>query len=58
MKERQNSLLTLRFWDENVKCMFVDRRQKISSAEDKQTNLELKQIEFWVSAYLFKSIYQ
>ena len=58
MKERQNSLLTLRFWDENVQCMFVDRRQKISSAEDKQTNLELKQIEFSVSTYLFKSIYQ
>ena len=58
MKEQQNSLLTLRFWDENVKCMFVDCRQKISSAEDKQTNLELKQIEFWVCAYLFKSIYQ
>ena len=38
--------------------MFVDRRQKISSAEDKQTNLELKQIEFSVSTYLFKSIYQ
>ena len=58
MKERPNSMLILCFWNENVKRVFVDHSQNISSAKGKQTNSKLAQIEFQVSAYLFKFIYQ
>ena len=53
--------LILRFSNENVKCVFVDCRQNISATKSKQTSsfLEIhnsEQIEFRVSAYLFKFI--
>ena len=38
MNERQNSLLIMRFWKENVKCVFVNCRQKISAGKSKQTS--------------------
>ena len=38
MNERQNSLLIMRFWNENVKCVFIDCRQKISAGKSKQTS--------------------
>ena len=38
MNEWQNSLLIMRFWNENVKCVFVDCRQKISAGKSKQTS--------------------
>ena len=60
MNECQNSLLIMRFWNENVKCVFVDCRQKISAGKSKQTSTFLEarnsntEIEFRASAYLFK----
>ena len=38
MNEWQNSLLNMRFWNDNVKCVFVDCRQKISAGKSKQTS--------------------
>ena len=42
MNEQQNSLLIIRFWNENVKCVFVDCRQKISAGKSKQTSTFLE----------------
>ena len=42
MKEQQNSLLILRFWNENVNLVFVDCRQNISAAKSKQTSCFLE----------------
>ena len=63
MKERQNSLIILRFWNENVKRVLVDRTQKIPADKVNKhfsTNSKHEQIEFqdawfkfWASAYLF-----
>ena len=64
MNKRQNSLLNMRFWNDNVKCVFVDCRQKISAGKSKQTSTFLEtrnsntEIEFWASAYLFNFIDQ
>ena len=38
MKERQNPLLILRFWNENIKRMLVGHTQKISADKSKQTS--------------------
>ena len=42
MNEWQNSLLNMRFWNDNVKCVFVDYRQKISAGKSKQTSTFLE----------------
>ena len=46
MKEWQNSLCILRFWNENVKCVFVNPQQKISTDKSKQTSnlLEIRNL--------------
>ena len=46
MKEWQNSLLILCFWNENIKRVFVDHTQKLSSDKSKQpsTFLEIQNI--------------
>ena len=36
--ERLKSLLILPFWNKNVKCVFIDRRQKTSTDKSKQTS--------------------
>ena len=48
----------LRFWNKNVKRVFVECRWNFSAAKSQQTNSKLEQIEFKVSAYLFKFIDQ
>ena len=40
--ERQNSLLIMCFWNENVKCVFVDCWQKMSADKSKQTSTFLE----------------
>ena len=42
MKEWQNSQLILHFWNENIKRVFFDHRQKISTEKSKQTSLFCK----------------
>ena len=42
MKERQNSLLILCFWNENIKRVFVDHTQNISTDKSKQTSTFFK----------------
>ena len=42
MKERQNSLLILHFWNKNVKHVFVDHGQNISADKSKQTSTFLE----------------
>ena len=62
MKEQQNSLLILRFWNENVNLVFVDCRQNISAAKSKQTSCFLEihnsnELSFeYLTAFLFKFI--
>lgn len=63
MKERQNFLLILHFWNENVKRVLVNRTQKISadkvnkhfSANSKHEQIEFQDawFKFQASAYLF-----
>ena len=42
MKEWQNSLLILHFWNKNVKHVFVDHGQNISADKSKQTSTFLE----------------
>ena len=63
MHKRQKSLVILCFWNENIKWVFVDHRQKISDDKSKQTStfleiLNSNELSFWASAYLFKFINQ
>ena len=52
------ALLILRFWNKNLKRVFVECRRNVSAAKSQQTNSKLEQIEFKVFAYLFKFIDQ
>ena len=63
MHKQQKSLVILCFWNENMKWVFVDHRQKISADKSKQTStfleiLNSNELSFWASAYLFKFINQ
>ena len=60
---KQDSLRILRLWNENIKCVFIDSRVKISADKSKQTStfleiLNSNELSFWASAYLFKFINQ
>ena len=63
MHKQQKSLVILCFWNENMKWVFVDHRQKISADKSKQTStfleiLNSNELSFWASTYLFKFINQ